>query len=124
VLVLSPFAFMLFGSAFQAGVVPLVILCVGLVIRSMFGPASVMLSVYNRPYTSLPAVAASMATLFVANYLLVPHLGLLGAALAAIIAMTVWSGALWLTALKVAGVDVSIRARLTPGPALMVKAAE
>jgi O-antigen/teichoic acid export membrane protein len=113
VVVLSPFAFMLFGPAFQAGVVPLAILCTGLVIRSVFGPASLMLSVHNRPYTSLPAVAASMAALLVANLALVPALGLLGAALAALIGMTVWSGALWFTALKVAGVDVSIRARLT-----------
>jgi len=112
VLVFSPFAFMLFGSAFQAGVVPLAILCLGLVVKSVFGPASVMLSVYNRPYASLPAVGASMATLIAANFALVPHLGLLGAALAALLAMTVWAAALWYTALRVAGVDVSIRARL------------
>jgi O-antigen/teichoic acid export membrane protein len=123
VLVLSPLAFMLFGSAFQAGVVPLVILCVGLVIRSVFGPASIVLSVNNRPYTSLPAVAASMATLVVANLALVPPLGLLGASLAALAAMTVWSAALWFTAWRIVGVDVSIRARLTT-PALAVKAAE
>ena len=123
VLVLSPFAFMLFGSAFQAGVVPLVILCIGLVIRSVFGPASVVLSVHNRPYASLPAVGASMATLVIANLALVPRFGLLGASVAALIAMTVWSGALWFTAWRVAGVDVSIRARLR-SPVLLVKAAE
>lgn len=123
VLVLSPFAFMLFGAAFQAGVIPLVILCAGLVVRSVLGPASVVLSVYNRPYTSLPAVATSMVTLVAANLALVPPLGLLGASLAALIAMTVWSGALWFTALRVAGVDVSIRARLIEPP-LAVKAAE
>lgn len=123
VLVLSPFAFMLFGNAFQAGVVPLVILCCGLIVRSMFGPASVMLSLHNRPYASLPAVAASMATLVVANLALVPHLGLLGAAIAALIAMTVWSAALWYTALRIAGVDVSIRARLgQPKPVLKTAA--
>ncbi|HZY50009.1 MAG TPA: oligosaccharide flippase family protein [Devosia sp.] len=124
VLVLSPFAFMLFGSAFQAGVVPLVILCVGLVIRSVFGPAPVVLSVHNRPYASLPAVGASMATLVVANFALVPHFGLVGAAVAALIAMTVWSAAMWLTTLRVAGVDVSIRARLSADPLMTVKAAE
>jgi O-antigen/teichoic acid export membrane protein len=124
VLVLSPFAFMLFGSAFQAGVIPLAILCVGLVIRSIFGPASVVLSVHNRPYAALPAVGASIATLVVANWALVPPLGLLGAAVAALIAMAVWSAAMWLTTLRVAGVDISIRARLAPAPVLTVKAAE
>ena len=124
VLVLSPFAFMLFGSAFQAGVIPLVILCVGLVIRSVFGPASVVLSVHNRPYAALPAVGASIATLVVANLALVPHFGLMGAAIAALIAMTVWSAAMWVTTLRIAGVDVSIRARLSSSPMLSVKAAE
>jgi O-antigen/teichoic acid export membrane protein len=93
------------------------------VIRSVFGPAQVVLSVHNRPYTSLPAVAASMATLVVANLMLVPSMHLLGAALAALLAMTVWSAALWYTAYRVAGVDVSIRARLMP-PRLALKAAE
>jgi O-antigen/teichoic acid export membrane protein len=125
VLVASPLAFMLFGSAFQAGVMPLAILCVGLVIRSVFGPASVVLSVHNRPYASLPAVAASMAALVIANLTLVPPLGLLGASIAALIAMTVWSAAMWFTALKISGVDVSIRARLgRQSTVMMPKAAE
>lgn len=124
VLLGSPLAFMLFGPEFSAGIVPLAILSVGLVVRSVFGPASVVLSIHNRPYTALPAVAASLATLIVANFALVPLWGLTGAALAALAAMTVWSGALWLTALKVAGVDVSIRARLMSPRKLEVKPAE
>ena len=124
VLLLSPIAFMLFGPEFQAGVIPLAILCLGLVVRSVFGPSQIVLSVHNRPYTALPAVAASLAALVVANLLLVPPLGLVGASLAALIAMTTWSGALWLTTLRVAGVDVSIRARLRPARRLEVKPAE
>lgn len=124
VLLVAPFAFMLFGSTFQAGVVPLVILCIGLVVRSMFGPASVVLSVHNRPYASLPAVAASMLALIVANLALVSQFGLIGAALAALIAMTVWSGALWLTTRRIVGVDISIRARLASASTLSVGPAE
>ena len=125
VLVGSPLAFMLFGAKFQAGVAPLAILCVGLVIRSVFGPASVVLSVHERPYASLPAVAASMASLVVANLALVPHFGLMGASIAAVIAMTIWSATMWFTAWRVAGVDVSIRARLSPRAAMLeAKAAE
>jgi O-antigen/teichoic acid export membrane protein len=123
VLVLSPLAFWLFGPEFQQGVIPLGILCVGLVVRSVFGPSSIVLSIHNRPYAALPAVGASLAALVAANLLLVPPLGLIGAALAALIAMTMWSGALWLTTLHVAGVDVSIRARLRQPP-LAIKPAE
>jgi O-antigen/teichoic acid export membrane protein len=83
-----------------------------------------MLSVHNRPYASLPAVVAAMATLLVANLMLVPPFGLMGAACAALIAMTVWSSALWFTALRLAGVDVSIRTRLFRLRALAIKAAE
>jgi O-antigen/teichoic acid export membrane protein len=124
VLLLSRIAFMLFGPEFQAGVIPLAILCVGLVVRSVFGPSQIVLSIHNRPYTALPAVGASLVALVIANLLLVPPLGLVGAGLAALIAMTMWSGVLWLTALRVAGVDVSIRARLRPAPRLTVKPAE
>ena len=123
VMVLSPLAFWLFGSTFQQGIWPLAALCLGLVVRSVLGPASVVLSVHNRPYTSLPAVAASMAALVVANLALVPPLGLLGASLAALLAMTVWSGALWFTAWMITGVDVSLRARLV-APKVMLKAAD
>jgi O-antigen/teichoic acid export membrane protein len=124
VLVGSPIAFMLFGPIFQSGVAPLGILCIGLLVRALFGPASIMLSVHNRPYASLPAVAASMGTLLSANMALVPALGLIGAALAALLGMIVWSAALWFTALKVAGVDVSIRARVMPPTSLAAKPAE
>lgn len=108
----GPVAFLLFGPRFQAGALPLTILCVGLVVRSVFGPASLMLSIHDRPNASLPAVGASMLVLVAANLVLVPAFGLTGAALAALIAMVVWSAALWLTALRVSGVDVSLRARL------------
>ncbi|MEO6012061.1 MAG: oligosaccharide flippase family protein [Devosia sp.] len=116
VLIGSPVVFYLFGPQFQAGVIPLAILCLGLVIRSVFGPASVVLSIHNRPYATLPAVAAALVTVVFANLALVPPFGLLGASIAALISMTVWSGALWFTALKVAGVDVSIRAVYAVSP--------
>ena len=124
VLLASPIAFMLFGPEFQQGVIPLGILCVGLVVRSVFGPSQIVLSIHNRPYTALPAVGASLATLVAANLLLVPPFGLVGASLAALAAMTVWSGAMWLTTLHVAGVDGSIRARLRPAAPLSIKPAE
>ena len=53
-----------------------------------------------------------MATLVAANLLMVPPFGLMGAALAALLAQTVWSAALWFTALKTAEIDVSIMPRL------------
>jgi O-antigen/teichoic acid export membrane protein len=109
----GPLALMLFGPSFMIGTAPLAVLCLGLVVRSMFGPAALVLSVHDRPFASLPAIGLGVATLIGANLLLVPPFGLMGAASAALISISIWSVALWLTALKTAGVDVSIRARIT-----------
>ncbi|MDB5561729.1 MAG: Polysaccharide biosynthesis associated protein [Hyphomicrobiales bacterium] len=109
----GPLALMIFGPAFMAGAAPLAVLCLALVVRSALGPASLVLSVHDRPYATLPAIGLGIVALVGGNMLLVPHFGIMGAALAALISMTLWSGAMWLTTLKTAGVDVSIYARIT-----------
>jgi O-antigen/teichoic acid export membrane protein len=107
-LVAGPFALLLFGPAFTQGAMPLAVLCLALVVRSVMGPASLVLSIHDRPYASLPWVGVGLGSLVVGNWLLVPIWGLMGAALAAIIAITVWSVGLWWVALKTAQLDVSI----------------
>lgn len=104
----APLALMLFGPAFAAGAMPLAILCLSLVVRSAMGPASIVLSIHDRPWASLPAIALGILALFLGNLLLVPGFGLVGASVAAILAISIWSVALWLTALHTAHVDVSI----------------
>lgn len=113
---LGPLALMLFGPAFVAGAAPLALLSLALVVRSALGPAALVLSIHDRPYASLPSIALGLVTLVAANFLLVPSFGLVGAAAAAVCAITLWSLALWLTALRGAGVDVSILARLRREP--------
>lgn len=108
----GPVLLLLFGPGFEAGAVPLTILCLGLVMRSVFGPASLVLSIHDRPYASLPAIACGVIAVAVGNYVLVPPFGLMGAAISALFAITLWSAALWLTALRDTQVDVSIFPRL------------
>ena len=108
----APFALMLFGPAFEAGAAPLAVLCLALVMRSVFGPTSIVLSVHDKPHATLPAIGLGVVTLIGGNLLLVPRLGLMGAAIAALLSITLWSAAQWYTVLKIAGVDVSIRAWL------------
>jgi O-antigen/teichoic acid export membrane protein len=112
VVVAGPLLLMLFGPAFQAGVVPLAVLCLALCIRSLFGPAALVLSIHDRPYATLPAIGLGIGVLIGANILLVPAHGLMGAAVAALAAQTFWSAAMWLTAKRMAGIDVSIGPRL------------
>lgn len=108
----APLVLRLFGPGFEAGAAPLAILCLGLVVRGIFGPASLVLSMRDKPAASLPAVFGGVASLIVFNLLLVPRFGLMGAAVAALSAMTLWSAALWFTALRGTRVDVSIFPRL------------
>lgn len=108
VLIGAPFALLLFGPSFTAGAMPLAILCLALVVRSALGPASIVLSIHDRPWASLPAVIFGMGTLVAGNILLVPSFHLMGAAVAALIAISVWSLALWFIALRTAKIDVSI----------------
>jgi O-antigen/teichoic acid export membrane protein len=105
----APFALSLFGPSFTAGAIPLAILCLALVVRSVFGPASMVLSIHDRPWASLPAVALGMGTLVVGNWILVPMFHLTGAALAALLATSIWSVSLWLIVLRTAKMDVSLR---------------
>ena len=106
--IIAPLLLMLFGPSFVAGAAPLAVLCLALVVRSVMGPAALVLSIHDRPYASLPFVAAGIGSLVVGNWLLVPAFGLMGAALSALAAITIWSVSLWWMVLHTAQMDVSI----------------
>jgi O-antigen/teichoic acid export membrane protein len=108
VLIGGPLLLMIFGPTFATGAIPLAVLCLALCVRSLFGPAAIVLSIHDRPYATLPAIGLGMGVLIGANVLLVPAHGLLGASVAALAAQTFWSAAMWLTARRIAGIDVSI----------------
>jgi O-antigen/teichoic acid export membrane protein len=117
----GPLLLSLFGPGFEAGRWPLVILCVALVVRSFFGPAELVLSLKNRPWAAMPAIAAGLMSLLAASLWLVPPLGVTGAALAALVSISVWSVARWCKARSVSGLDVSLLARFVGKPAAVVK---
>ncbi len=104
----APIVLRLFGPGFLAGSAPLAVLALVLVIRSVFGPAALVLSLNDRPYRALPAVFVGLVVLVSANLLLVPSMGLMGAALAAVLAQALWSVSMWFIAFRTAGIDVSI----------------
>ncbi len=111
VLIFGRYLLALFGEEFVDGAVPMAILCLALVVRAMFGPASLVLSMHDKPYASLPSVLLGVVVLVACNFAMVPTYGLMGAAAAAFIAISAWSISLWLTALVQAKVDVSIFGR-------------
>ena len=75
---------------------------------------------HDKPFAALPAIGLGVATLVIGNITLVPPFGLMGAAVAALASITLWSAAQWLTVLWITGVDVSLRARLRRVPAALV----
>ena len=109
VIIAGPLALSFFGEGFDAGFWPLVLLSLAVLVRSLLGPAAMVLSIYDRPWASVPAVIIGLVALVVGNLVLVPALGLLGAALSAFLAISLWSLVIWRIALRVAQVDVSIR---------------
>jgi O-antigen/teichoic acid export membrane protein len=110
--VLGRFALGIFGPDFERGAIALVIISLVLLVRSFLGPAALVLSLHDRPYAPLPAAFIGLVLLFGLNHLIVPNYGLVGAAVAALVALTIWSLVLWHTARKITGVDVSMLPRL------------
>lgn len=108
----GPLLLHIFGPEFATGYVPLVVLALALVIRAALGPSALVLSLKERPYATLPAVFLGLATLVGFNMVLVPTSGLVGAAVAACLAQSLWSAAMWLTARRLTGLDVSVFPRL------------
>lgn len=112
---IGPFMLLLFGPSFLVGSGPLAVLALGLVVRSVFGPGALVLSMQDRPYASLPGVTVGLGTLFAANLVLVPPFGLMGAAVAALLSTFAWSFALWWLVKRHTGLDISIYPRLRNG---------
>ena len=91
---LGPFVMSLFGPDFEGGYPTMLVVLAGLVLRSATAPAEHLLNVtgYHRDTIRVYAVAA-LANI-VLNLLLIPRLGIMGAALATYTAML--SGNAWL----------------------------
>jgi O-antigen/teichoic acid export membrane protein len=71
-----------FGEEFEAATWPLVVLVLGLAPRAAAGPASQLLVVFGREWLSVAAGVGAVVYLGLANAVLVPSLGLMGAAVA------------------------------------------
>lgn len=108
----GPLVLWLFGPGFEQGLPALLVLGLILVVRAAFGPSSIVLSLNDRPWASLPAVGAGLGTLVILNVFLVPALADLGAALAALGSILVWSALLWREAHRRTDIDVSVWPRI------------
>jgi O-antigen/teichoic acid export membrane protein len=86
-----PFVLVVYGPAWAGSVPALMILTVAAIAPAIAGPFNVMLARLIRPATLSAAAASGLLVNVVANLLLIPRLGIAGAALASVASYWSWS---------------------------------
>lgn len=81
----------LFGEEFIAGSSILSVLCFGQVVNVLAGPVNLTLNMTNHHHFSLVSMIFSLIVNAIANYLLIPSWGGLGAALATTFTLSTWN---------------------------------
>jgi len=98
---------LLFGADFRAAYPALLVLMAGHAISAFFGPLTLLLNMASLERETLVGVAIGALTNVLANLLLVPPLGGLGAALATTGSILVWNVFLFLRTKKALGIHCS-----------------
>lgn len=100
----------IFGAEFTSAVSPLYILLIARVIRGGFlVPVSGALSAIGRPGLNLMIDTIAMVTNISLNILLIPHFGIIGAALATTISLLIWSSIFVLSVVKLLHIKIDSR---------------
>lgn len=97
-LLVAPLLLRLFGSDFESGYQLIAVLMVGVLARASVGPADALLSMTGHQKTCAGIYAATFAVNVLLNLLLIPAMGLMGAAIATSIAIIFEAAALALAA--------------------------
>lgn len=105
---------MLFGSEFTSGSFILIVLLLGIVIRSSIGPAEALLVMADRQKMCAGIYAVTLGVNVVLNLSLIPIFGILGAAIATSIALAFETASLHAAAKRTLGLHAFIIPRRTP----------
>ena len=111
---LGEFVLGIFGAEYRAGYWPLMLFLVSQMVRAASGMNSHLLSLGGHQVRSAGMCVMAVAALVIATAILAPTLGVLGVAIAAVIAETVWAVALALLTQKLTGKRGDIFAVLKP----------
>ncbi len=104
----------LFGSDFTAGYPAMFVLAVGFLIRAAMGPAEYLLNMLGEQKACAGVLFSSAVLNLVLNILLIPPLGLLGAASATAMSLILASLLFFIVAKRRLGLDISIRQKNSP----------
>jgi len=104
----SPYLLNLFGPHFAAQHWVLIVLAIGTAFQAAGGPAAAILQLTGHERIYVPVVAANVALRLIGFLVLIPWLGLLGAAISATISLALATVALNILCRRRTGVDPSI----------------
>lgn len=104
----APYLLGLFGPAFVEQKWTLIVLALGTAFQAAGGPAAAIIQLTGRESSYVPVVAANVGLRLLGFIILIPWLGVLGAAAAATLALTVTTIALNVICRRWTGVDPSI----------------
>jgi O-antigen/teichoic acid export membrane protein len=104
----APYLLGLFGPAFVEQKWTLIVLALGTAFLAAGGPAAAIIQLTGRESSYVPVVAANVGLRLLGFIILIPWLGVLGAAAAATLALTVTTIALNVICRRWTGVDPSI----------------
>jgi len=99
------FLSVIFGTDFVEGYEPLLILLIGQFINSAAGPVGLILNMTGHENDTVKGRAIALITSIVLNFTLIPFFGIIGAAIASAMSMTVWNVMLWWIVWKRIGIN-------------------
>ena len=111
----GPYLLNLFGPHFTAQHSVLIVLAIGTAFQAAGGPSAAILQLTGHERIYVPVVAANVALLLVGFLVLIPWLGVLGAAISATVSLALATIALNVLCRRRTGVDPSILALLRFG---------
>ena len=104
------------GPEFARGHNSMLLLAAAQIVVAAFGPAAQLLTVGNQQNRCVLALGCGLVVLAGLNFVLVPRLGMDGASVAVVVAVSFWSAWLWIAARQHVGFDASILAPVLPVP--------
>lgn len=109
----GPFALRLFGAGFESGYPSLAILVLGYLVQSLFGPGMMLLSMAGLHHLASIVYFSAFVVNIVLNLILIPSFGMVGAALATCLSVSLTSLGLMVVAITRLHVNPTVLASLS-----------
>ncbi|MFK5949805.1 MAG: oligosaccharide flippase family protein [Methylococcales bacterium] len=109
---LGDFLLGLFGEAFVVAYVPLIVLLVGQAINALAGSVGYLMSMTGHQMQAAKIVGLSAVVNIVANFMLIPVFGIIGAAVATAVTTALWNFLMFYYVLRTLNINSTVLSRL------------